>query len=104
MAEEVKTTNFLLQYKDINGFKNHGIFRSSEDAFNAIQDWWRLNKFKPPYVRVLGENNACQAIDYGSYSSFYYIIPINEDHFVEVMTNGIEAQGMFVNFEKYKYN
>lgn len=103
--KDVETKKFLLQYKDINGHKNHGIFRSTEDAFNAIQDWWELNAFKPSYVRVLThEETGGEAIDYGNYSAFYYIIPIDKDHFLEVMQNGVESQGMFVNWSKYKYN
>lgn len=95
---------YLLQYVDVNGHKNHGIFRSTDDAYHAIEDWWELNDFKPPYVRVMGGEGTVTAIDYGSYDNFYYIIPINKDHFHEVMMNGVEAQGMFVKWSKYKYN
>lgn len=102
--EEKLRVMYLLQYKDNTGHKNHGIFRTQDDAFNSIKDWWELNDFEPPYIRTIGGEDTVTAIDYGSHNSFYYIIPINKDHFHEVMKNGIEAQGMFVKFSKYKYD
>lgn len=104
MEEKELRTMYLLQYKDVNGHKNHGIFRTQDDAFHAIQDWWELNGFEPPYVRILGDEDTVKAIDYGSYDNFYYIVPINKEHFHDAMMNGVEAKGMFVNWSKYKYN
>ena len=95
---------YLVQWKNGEEFTNHGFFRTSQQAFESIQDWWELNSFKPNYVRILGSDDTIKAIDYGSYTSFYYIIPVTEESFGDFLINGIEAHGMNVNWNKYKSN
>lgn len=95
---------YLVQWKNGENFTNHGFFRTSEQAFESIQDRWELNSFKPNYVRILGGDDTIKAIDYGSYTSFYYIIPVTEDTFDDLLTNGVEAHGMNVDWNKYKSN
>lgn len=88
---------YLVQWKNGEEFTNHGFFRTSQQAFESIQDWWELNNFKPNYVRILGSDDTVKAIDYGSYTSFYYIVPVTEENFSDFLTNGVEAHGMNVN-------
>jgi len=78
---------YALQYQTPEEVKNHGIYRSPEDALDAIYDWWRLNEFKPPYTRVLGDNDM--VVDYGLYDCFYLIKEITKDNFEDRMFNNV---------------
>lgn len=92
---------FLLQWKCNKEIKNLGFYKSADDAFGAISFWWKMKHFKPNYVRILGDKNNIQAIDFGSCSQFLYIIPLTEDNFEELTTTGIKAEGMYLDWEEY---
>lgn len=34
---------YLVQWRSGETLTNHGFFRTSEQAFESIQDWWELN-------------------------------------------------------------
>lgn len=40
---ETNMVRYLVQWKNGENFTNHGFFRTSEQAFESIQDWWELN-------------------------------------------------------------
>lgn len=48
----------------------HGIFNTLEEAQQSVRDWWKKNKFKPPYIRQWKQDNKT-IWDYGSYTCFY---------------------------------
>lgn len=41
--KEINMVRYLVQWKNGETFTNHGFFRTSEQAFESIQDWWELN-------------------------------------------------------------
>ena len=42
-CKETNMVRYLVQWKNGENFTNHGFFRTSEQAFESIQDWWELN-------------------------------------------------------------
>lgn len=65
--------------KHWRGYKNgkqvdevQGTFDTFKEAYNSILEWWELNYFEPPYVR-LTKSDGCTTIDYGYHHCFYEI-------------------------------
>ena len=77
-------SKYALQWTDGHITKNHGIFKSIEDAYDSIAMWWDLNDFKPNYVRKWTINGVT-TIDYGMHHMFYKITEIDKDNFAEVL-------------------
>lgn len=78
---------YALQYQTPDEIKNHGIYQSPEDALDAIYAWWRLNDFKPSYIRVLGDKDL--VVDYGLYGSFYLVKEVKKDNFEDRMFENV---------------
>lgn len=74
---------YALQYQTPDEIKNHGVYKSQEDALGAIDVWWDLNDFKPLYTRILGDNDL--VIDYGLYDCFYLIKEVTRNTFEDRM-------------------
>lgn len=55
--------------------KEHGQYNSIEEAYQSIEEWWKLHRFEPPYVRWLEQENFIR-IDYGSHTQFYEIVRV----------------------------
>ena len=64
-----------LTYKNSHGdIEELGNFSSREEIFDAIDK--RLNvtdKFNSPYLRIVEQDNHRVMLDYGSYTSFFYV-------------------------------
>lgn len=80
---KVSKKYYALQYQTPDEITNHGIYRSQEDALEAIYDWWYLNDFSPLYTRVIGDTDL--TIDYGLYTCFYLIKEIDRSNFEDHM-------------------
>ena len=77
---------YALQYVDhiINKITNHGIYKSEEDAIDAIHAWWDLNIFVPSYTRKWSTDGTI-TIDYGLHHQFYRIVKIDKYNFADVI-------------------
>ncbi|WP_227276811.1 hypothetical protein [Vagococcus fluvialis] len=84
MKEEVC---FSLQWTDGSSTRDHGVFRTKEQAMDSINVWWELNKFKPKYVRTW-DKNGVTTVDYGFHDMFYHIKEISYSNFGERMAFG----------------
>ena len=78
---------YALQYVDhiINKITNHGIYKSEEDAIDAIHAWWDLNSFVPRYTRKWS-TDGITTIDYGLHHQFYRIVKIDKYNFADVIS------------------
>ena len=78
---------YALQYVDfvINKITNHGIYKSKEDAINAVHAWWDLNNFVPGYNRKWS-TYGITTIDYGLHHQFYRIVKIDKYNFADVIS------------------
>ena len=78
---------YALQYVDhiINKITNHGIYKSEEDAIDAIHAWWDLNSFVPGYTRKWS-TDGITTIDYGLHHQFYRIVKIDKYNFADVIS------------------
>ena len=78
---------YALQWENkiVDKVENHGIYRTENDAINAVFDWWELNDFKPYYIRKFYRKDGVEVLDYGSHDFFYLITKINKDNFGEVL-------------------
>lgn len=75
---------YALQWTDGEQLKNHGLFKSVNQAIESIFLWWYLNNFEPFYIRQWTKGNVT-TIDYGSHTQFYLITKINQENFGNVM-------------------
>lgn len=80
---------YALQWTDGEQLKNHGLFKSVDQAIESIFLWWNLNDFEPLYIRQWKKDDVTN-IDYGSHTQFYLITKIDRDNFGDVMFLGAE--------------
>lgn len=58
----------VIQVKNI-----HNSYKTFEEAEQSIYDWWKKNRYEPPYVRMWKDGNKT-IIDYGPHACFYRIV------------------------------
>lgn len=90
---------YALQWTDGSEVKNHGIYRTHDEAYDGVTMWWKLNNYTPHYVRVWTAHNVT-TIDYGLHEAFYKITKINQENFIEVMFENLKKESVKTN-EKF---
>lgn len=71
MAETVYTNYWVSRISDVK--KEHGSYRSEEDAVEGIKAWWELHKEKYPQAEFKRTNSGALEVMYQGDDVFYRI-------------------------------